>query len=299
MPDDFSTAFAPSAHAADAATLDQASGLRALFARPTLAVLPVLAPAIHDVARTRWIAQLAQAFARSGRRTLAIDAARLQIAATLGVRARFDLAHVLRGECRLEAAALDAGGDLTVLSAARAFEAAGDDRPDVHALIEAAIGAPPGAGADDACEETFDLVMLVLPPEPAVRFAGGLAGCDWLLPILPNSRDLAALLAAARATAEGMNAAITEATGQEGVTAVFRSLFLGMEPTSAFTLGARMNEAMAASAQWRAGVDLHMELKFGGAVRTGRDLARVVQSAAGWDLAQLALPQTEHLESFS
>lgn len=292
MPDDFSPALAARA---DAGALDQASTLRSLFARPTCALLPVLVPGIHDVARTRWLAQLAQALARSGRRTLAIDAARLQVAAFLGLRARFDLLHVLRGECPLAAAALASGPDLAVLPAARAFETADAERIDVFALVEAAIGS----------ETAFDLVLLMLPPEPATRLAAGLAGSEWLLPILPNGRDLASLLAAARATAEGMNAALAAAVGtsaalagarcQDGVTTVFRSLFLGMEETSAATLAQRM----AVSAQLRASADLHIELKFGGAVRTGRDLARVVQSAAGWDLAQLTLPQTENLESLS
>lgn len=286
MPEDFSPALVARA---DAGGVDQASTLRALFAYPTCALLPVLAPALHDVARTRWMAQLAQAFARDGRRTLVIDAARLQIAAALGLRARYELLHALRGECRLSAAALDAGADLTVLPAARAFEAASADGRDAHALVEAAIGT----------DNAFDIVLMVLPPEPAVRLGAGLAGSDWLLPILPNSRDLAVLLSAACATAEGMSAAIAQATGQEGETTVFRSLFLGMEPTSAATLGARMNERIAASAPWQARAGLPMEMKFSGAVRTGRDLARVVQSAAGWDLAQVTLPSTENLESLS
>jgi hypothetical protein len=275
---------------------DQASTLRALFAQPACAVLPVLAPARHDAARTRWIAQLAQAFARSGRRTLAVDAARLQVAAALGLRARFDLLHVQRGECPADAAVLDAGPDLAVLPAARAFESAGiagAAETEPGALLSAAIGA----------HAPVDLVLLALAPAAAARVASALVGSDWLLPILPDARDLAALLTAVHATAEGMNASIAATSGHEDAIVVFRSLFLGMDGTSASTLADRMTKQMAASARSRAreqaGKDLPIELRFGGGVRTGRDLLRVVQSAAGWDLAQLTLPRTENLESFS
>jgi hypothetical protein len=58
-----------------------------------------------------------------------------------------------------------------------------------------------------------------------------------------------------------------------------------MDEAAAATLARRL----AASAKaWT-----EAQLRYGGAVRTARDLARVVRAAAGWDLARIELPEEE------
>jgi hypothetical protein len=136
--------------------VDQAATLRRLFARPTLRLLPVLLPELHCATRTSWVAKLAQAFARHGERTLVVDAARAQIAAALGLRARFDLAHAVRGECPYDATLVDAGPDLMIVPAARALQLAQAARTSLTTLLaplEAALSARGGC----------DLILLLLP----------------------------------------------------------------------------------------------------------------------------------------
>ncbi len=135
---------------------DQAATLRRLFARPTLRLLPVLLPELHCATRTSWVAKLAQAFARHGERTLVVDAARAQVAAALGLRARFDLAHAVRGECPYDATLVDAGPDLMIVPAARALQLAQAARTSLTTLLaplDAALAARGGC----------DLILLLLP----------------------------------------------------------------------------------------------------------------------------------------
>src|SRR5258706_8585246 len=82
---------------------DQAAGLRALFARPCVRVLPVIVPSEPDQTRTVWLAKLAEAFARHGERTLVLDTLRAQGGAAFRLRARHDLEHALTRQCSLAA----------------------------------------------------------------------------------------------------------------------------------------------------------------------------------------------------
>lgn len=281
--------------------VDQASTLRALFARPSVALLPILVPAGHDAARTRWLAELAQAFARSGRRTLVVDAARLQVAAALGLRARYDLLHALRGDCTPQAALLDAGSDLAVLPAARAFQHACAAGAGLDGVVTAAVGAL-----------RFDLALLAMPAAVVAHYTASRLrapdACErtheMLLPLLPDARDIAAVLAALRAAASTLDAVQRERIDGHGVTMVFRSLFLGMDEASASTLAKRMTARITASAGARHEPYPRIGIEFGAAVRTARELVRVVQAASGWDIEQLTLPKsagirTENQESLS
>jgi hypothetical protein len=58
-----------------------------------------------------------------------------------------------------------------------------------------------------------------------------------------------------------------------------------MDETAAATLARRL--AASANAWTEA------RLRYGAAVRTARDLARVVRAAAGWDLVRVELPEEE------
>lgn len=232
---------------------DQAAGLRRLFAQRGVRVLPVLVPDAHCGARAVWLTKLAEGFARHGTRTLVIDAARVQIAAALGLRARYDLAHALRGDCAADAALLDAAPGLAVLPAARAFEHALRSRTALARLLGDTLRA----------RREFDLVLPLLPAAYAPLMGAGAA----LVPVQPTRSDVAAALGEIRAAHE-------LADNLE-----FRLLFLGIEEAGAFTLSQRM---IASAALWSTAA-----VGFGGSALVARDLARVVRTAQTWDLAQL------------
>ncbi|MCS7100838.1 MAG: hypothetical protein NZL99_03985 [Burkholderiaceae bacterium] len=224
---------------------DQAAGLRRLFdVGPRL--LPVLVTA-REAQSAGMLAQLAQAFARTGERTLLLDAARAQAAAALGLKARYDLLHLARGECTLPQALLDAGEGLAVLPAARAAQAARGCR---NALLAALASQLPA----------FDLVVLAVPPALAALGAGGEA----LLPLAPERARWPTQLAALR---------------QARDIAVFRLLFPGMEESAAISLC----RELARASERTVGVTL----RFGAALRSARDWVRVARAAAGWDLLRL------------
>ncbi len=232
---------------------DQAAGLRRLFAQRGVRVLPVLVPEPRCETRAVWLTKLAEGFARHGTRTLVVDAARVQIAAAIGLRARYDLAHAQRGECAAAAVLLDAAPGLAVLPAARAFEQALRARTPLPQLLGAALAARRG----------FDLVLLLIQAAFAPLAPGG----DVLVPVQPTRNDVAAVLGEIRHANE-------LADNLE-----FRLLFLGIEEAAAYTLSQRM---AASAALWSTA-----PVSFGGAALVARDLARVVRTAGTWDLAQL------------
>lgn len=241
---------------------DQAAGLRRLFARPSLRVLPVLVPAPRCPQRNAWLARLARAFAAAGSRTLVLDASRAQLATTFGLKARFDLLHVLRGECAIAQARLDIDPGLALLPAVRAFDDAVQRR---RSLAELIAGAAPAGG--------FDLAIALLAAPHVALFAE--APAEIAVPVAPNARDVAAALDAVRKC------------GQRADSAGFRWLFLGMDETAAATLARRL----AATAQaWTAA-----PLRYGAAARGARDAARIVHAAAGWSAARIELPERERM----
>lgn len=275
------------------AIADQAATLRRLFAPAAPRLLPVLMPEQHCSARSAWMARLAQGFARQGERTLVVDAVRAQLAATLGLRARWDLLHVCNGECGLGAALLDAGHGLAVLPAARAL-AADDGRGSLaselasrllplqpvqrSAQLQSHLPMPLTArqtalqSLDGAAHDGFDLVLWLLPASAMVRMPAG----EVLVPVLPESTALAH-------TQADLEHAL-RAAAQRGDIGGFRLLFLGMEPGSATTLAHRM----AARAGRACGAQAAAAVQAAGAVRIARDLLPVVRAAGSWPLAALA-----------
>jgi hypothetical protein len=232
-------------------TEDQAAGLRRLFAPPAARLLPVFAGRA-STGQGRWLAQLGEAFARAGQRTLLVDAARAHIATTFGLRARFDLLHALTGQCGVDAVQLDAAPGLTVVSAARACERAAASGGSLPALLAPLLG------------RGVDVVLLLLPPSLARLIAGG----DALVPVMP--------------TRESVRAAVStlgEAGSRQG-SLTFRLLFLAMDRTAAATLGRRMAETV--------GVRSNARLAQGVVASVARDLARVVVAANGYALSGIA-----------
>jgi len=141
---------------------DQAAGLRRLFAPAEPHWLPVLLAPAEDRLDSEWLAGLACACVEQGARTLVVDAARAQIAAAFGLRARYDLAHAFSGDCAPLEACLAAGLNLRILPAARALEQDGR-APDRTPRFEAGVR---------ALAATADCVVLVLPTRHARVLTG-------------------------------------------------------------------------------------------------------------------------------
>jgi flagellar biosynthesis protein FlhG len=95
---------------------DQASGLRRLFMRPEPRVV-----GIGGVEPTAVALELAHALVELGSRVLLIDRTLGEASARVGVRARYELAHVIAGERSLAEVLIDAEG-IDVLPAARGLD---------------------------------------------------------------------------------------------------------------------------------------------------------------------------------
>jgi hypothetical protein len=217
-----------------------------------------------------------QAHARLGERTLVIDAARAQIAAALGLRARFDLAQAWCGDCAPAAALVDAGPNLAIVPAARALQSAQDERRSLAGRIAADAAL---LDAQGGC----DLALLLLPstaPWPAARLPRG----DVLVPLVPTAAQLAASLRAIERlhgwAGAGDAEAPSAAAAERGTTPAFRLLFLGMAAGAAATLAQRLS--CRGRRAPRAPV-----LQPAGAVQVARDLDAVVRASCGWALASL------------
>lgn len=158
---------------------DQAAGLRRLFARRAARPLGVAGADTTPVAF-----ELALAMAELGTQVLMVDRTRGELAARLGQRARFELAHVLRGDVDLGDVLLRGPHGLLVLPAARGLD-------------ELALAAAHEEGGWQA------------------RLAGGLAeaGHDvdlWLVNGLPPSVGEADILVAIRPTATALAGAYAQ-----------------------------------------------------------------------------------------
>jgi hypothetical protein len=254
---------------------DQAATLRRLFAPPPVRVLPVLMPELHCTLRSSWVAKLAQAFARGGERTLVVDAARAQVAAALGLRARFDLAQAWLGDCEPAAALVDAGPQLSILPAARALQLTQARGASLVAEL-AELG--PALAERGGC----DLILLLLPAAAAAREVAG----DVLVPTVPSAvelgqtlREIEHLAGAIRRIDEADPEHPLPAGAEPRATRTFRLLFLGMDARAAATLAHRLS------------VSLRAPTGLAGAVRIARDLAPIAQAAGGWPLARLAIKQ--------
>lgn len=251
----------------DGCSEDQAATLRRMFAGPSLRVLPVLLPEVHCATRASWIAKLAAGFARHGERTLVVDAARLHVAAALGLRARFDLVHALRGECTQEQALLDGGPNLSIIPAARALalaEATGVAVTTFLGPLHQQLRGP------RACD-----LALLLMPGAADNAVARLPAGDILVPMLPDAPGIAqAVREIERIMARQVEREFEEPAAYS-VRPVFRLLFLGMEAGAAATLTEQLANRCSPL------------LRLAGAVRIGRDLGDVVRASSAWSLATL------------
>src|SRR4051812_6933210 len=107
------------------AVQDQAAGLRRLLAPRAMRVLPLLGAtgATHQACTA---AALARGLSDVGCRVLIADESHGEVAQDLGLRARFELSHVIGGDKELARVVMAASDSIAVLPAARGLARIGD-----------------------------------------------------------------------------------------------------------------------------------------------------------------------------
>jgi hypothetical protein len=213
--------------------LDQASGLRRMFGASPQRWDLVLLPALRSALPADALALRARALAEFAAGTLLVDAARANVALALGMRLRYDLEHVLAGDCDTADACVAAGDALWVLPAARAMDLAFVDER--HALRV--------AQAIDLLAADMRQITLVLPAARAgwIRNMAGPARFDQVL--IPVSQGGEASTAVLTAVRQAMSEAQID---------TFHLLFLGMGDAAA----GRLLSGMAAIAKRHFGATL-------------------------------------------
>ena len=207
------------------AALDQASGLRQIFDQLLVPWGLVLQPTLRTAVHAEALAERVRRLAAHTGATLLIDAARSQVALPLGLRLRYDLEHVLAGDCNIAEACVAATQSLWVLPAARALDRAGSDERHA-AQVSAAI---------QAVVADMRRAILLLPAARVswIRYLPHqMRPRQALIPVHHNADASAAVLTAIR-------------QASEAEIDTFRLLFLGM---GAATAG-RLLSGMAAIAQ--------------------------------------------------
>ena len=212
---------------------DQASGLRRMFAPEGPRCTIVLTPAMRSAPQAQALAARARQHAACEGPTLVIDAARTQVAVALDMKLRYDLEHLLAGDCGAQDACVAAGEALWVLPAARALDSAMTDERHARRVC-AAIA---------SLSQEMQRVLLVLPAARAgwIRnLPPWVRQSDALIPVTNGGETSAAVLTAVR---QGMGEAEID---------TFHLLFLGMGEAAA----GRLLSGMAAMAQRHFGAKL-------------------------------------------
>jgi flagellar biosynthesis protein FlhG len=119
---------------------DQATGLRRLFSRDTLQVLSVRGSG--DCGATSVTLDLAAALVTLGHRPLIVDLEKGQAAIALGLKPRYELAHVLCGDKTLVEVLLTGRNGVAVLPAMRGLDRAAERGPWKQTLSEILREAP-------------------------------------------------------------------------------------------------------------------------------------------------------------
>ena len=158
--------------------IDQASGLRRLFAGQRLRVVSFVA-AGEGVGKTHVVANLAVALARRGRSVLVLDenAGQDNVAGLFGLDHGHDLLDVIHGRTTLEHILVRIEGNLHVCPAARALRQVDGFRPEQERFLVDALNAlpePPDTLLIDAAHDHplgFSPISLIAP-ETVVVLSG-------------------------------------------------------------------------------------------------------------------------------
>jgi flagellar biosynthesis protein FlhG len=119
--------------------VDQAEGLRRM-ARPKPVRVFAVASGKGGVGKTNVSVNLATAFAQMGRKVMIMDAdlGLANVDVMLGLQPKYNLSHVIKGECTLEEIILDAPGGIKVIPASSGVQNMAELSPSEHAgLIRA------------------------------------------------------------------------------------------------------------------------------------------------------------------
>jgi flagellar biosynthesis protein FlhG len=155
---------------------DQATGLRRLFARDTVQVLSVRDSS--DCGATAVTLDLATALVALGHRPLIVDLEKGQAAIALGLKARYELAHVLSGDKTLGEVLLTGANGVSVLPAMRGFERVAAERGSWKRTLTGLLRAAPQSfnvwlinGGAEAVAETESPLLVIAPTRDALTSA--------------------------------------------------------------------------------------------------------------------------------
>ena len=121
--------------------LDQAQGLRRVASPKPVRVIAVTSGK-GGVGKTNVSVNLATALAQIGRRTMIFDAdlGLANVDVMLGLHPRYNLSHILKGECTLEEIVVDAPGGIQVIPASSGLQNMAELSPAEHAGMIRAFG---------------------------------------------------------------------------------------------------------------------------------------------------------------
>jgi hypothetical protein len=212
---------------------DQASGLRALFRDVPAQWTLIVQPSVRCEQLADNLARRARLLAEQNGATLLIDAARTQVAASMGLRLRFDVAHAMAGDCDIGEVCTSGGESLWVMPAARAWDLAAEDEH--YGLRLGAAFAAMSTGMRNG-------VLVV----PAARI-----GCLKYLPEEMRVRQALVPVSHGSEYGSAVLTAIRLAASEAGID-TFHLLFLGMSGAAA----GRLLSGMAAIAKRHFGATL-------------------------------------------
>ncbi len=177
------------------AGLDQASGLRRLFARRMLRVLPVATDPLEPDS-SQFVVNLAAALSRTGWNPIVIDGLRDGVAAQLGMDLPLELADLLEGHRSFASVAQHSTEGFCVLPAPRGLSQLARDPAAAEAVF----------GAIASLEESFD-IALVSATGPTLGALLGRREAETALRCGPDDDDLTATYARLKSlvTAHGLS----------------------------------------------------------------------------------------------
>ena len=137
-------------------SVDQATGLRRLLGPKQVRLIPVIAGA-PGMGKTMFVVNFAAASARSGLRVVILDQTHGDVASALGLRSRYELRHVLQGDCALKEVVLAGAPSVWIVPAARGLDSLLASSAPAQLLVELVT----------AVARDLDLVLVNVPCQRA------------------------------------------------------------------------------------------------------------------------------------